>query len=153
MKIVLDCNIYDLLANDKECLINLTSLIRIEKWEVLVPSTLLDELIESPFNGVPNWIDVKEDLDSVFVYGHTKYGTGSYGNGEIYNAHKGKSLKVKDAVIVDFAVKEADVFVSEDKRARKRLLDMNVNIEVYDYNDFKNLTKQRRPIKNPRAAF
>jgi hypothetical protein len=142
MKIVLDCNIYDLLAKDENFLENLTFLIQHKGWEVLAPTTLVEELRNSPFQGTPSWINVKEDFDSVFVLGYTKLGSGRLGNGEIFASHKGNSKKVKDAIIVDFAVKEADIFVSEDKRARKRLLDMNVNIEVYDYNNFKNLTNQ-----------
>lgn len=142
MKMVLDCNIYDLLAKDEECLKNLTFLIQHEEWKVLAPATLVDELADSPFQGIPNWVSVEKDLDSVFVLGYTKFGSGRLGNGEIFASHKGNSTKVKDAIIVDFAVKEADIFVSEDKRARKRLINMNVNIKVYDYNDFKNLTNQ-----------
>jgi len=153
MKIVLDCNIYDLLAEDEDCLENLTFLIQKEDWKVLAPATLIDELSASPFKGIPSWISVEEDLDSVFVLGYTKFGSGRLGNGEIFVSHKGKSSKVKDAVIVDFAVKEADIFVSEDKRARKRLLDMNVDIQVYDYNNFKTIINQRRPIKNSQATF
>ena len=34
MKLVLDCNIYDLLAEDEDCLKNLTYLIQHEGWKV-----------------------------------------------------------------------------------------------------------------------
>ncbi|WP_373032962.1 hypothetical protein [Sulfurovum sp.] len=153
MKIVLDCNIYDILAQDSECLTLLTSLIEKEDWKVLIPITLLDELKDSPFKGIPDWIQAEEHLDLVAVYGHTKYGEGCYGDGNIYECHKGNSIKIKDAIIVDFAVNKADIFVSEDRRARKRLLEMDVETQVYDYNDFKNLTRHWRPIKKPPAGF
>ena len=143
MKLVLDCNIYDLLGEDEDCLSNLTNLIQNKGWKVLVPATLLHELLDSPFKGVPNWINVEEDLDSVFILGHTQLGTGRLGDGDIYYSHKGNSTKIKDSVIVDYAVKNADIFVSEDKRALKSLLKMKVNREVYNYNDFKNLISQK----------
>lgn len=142
MKIVLDCNIYDILALDIECLTLLTSLFHKEDWTVLIPVTLLYELKNSKFKGIPDWIQAEEHLDSVTVYDHTKYDEGCYGDGDIYECHKGNSTKIKDAIIVDFAVNKADIFVSEDKRARKRLLKMGVEIQVYDYNEFKNLINQ-----------
>jgi len=142
MKIVLDSNIYDLLAEDQECLKNLTLLIENEEWMVLAPATINDELKESPFGGIPEWLNVIEDYDSVFVVGYTKLGTGRIGKGEIYTEHKGESKKIKDAVIVDFAVKQAEVFVTEDIRSRSRLKNMNTGIQVYNYEEFKNLTNR-----------
>ena len=141
MKIVLDTNIYDQLDNDPDCLSDLIHLIEHQDWIVLAPATLVDELKESPFGGIPDWLTVNEELDSVFILGHTKLGAGRLGEGSTYSQHKGESKQIKDAVIVDFAVKEADAFVSEDKRALKRLKDITSNVATYTFSEFKNLTR------------
>lgn len=54
MKIVLDCNIDDILAQDIECLTLLTSIPQKEDWEVMIPITLLDELKTAHLRGFKN---------------------------------------------------------------------------------------------------
>ena len=142
MNIVLDSNIFDLLAIDADCLSNLNSLIDGQRWKVLAPATLLEELEASPFKGVPTWLTVEVGLDEVFILDHTKLGSGKLGHGGIFSEHKGESNNVKDAVIVDYAVKKADIFVSEDRRARNRLNNMQTSTRAYTYLEFKNLTNQ-----------
>lgn len=142
MKIVLDTNIFDLLAKDNETTAILIGLTTRNNWQILAPATLVDELKASPFQGVPAWLSVQKEADEVFVLGHSKLGSAKLGHGGIYSEHRGSKKNVSDSVIVDFAVKRADVFVSEDKRSRNGLKKLNTNTLALTYEEFQNLVLQ-----------
>lgn len=142
MKIVIDTNIYDLLANDNDTTALLKSLTDSSNWQILAPATLVDELKVSPFQGVPTWLTVQKEADEVFVLGHSKLGSAKLGHGGIYSEHRGSKKNVSDSVIVDFAVKRADIFVSEDKRSRNGLKKLNTNTLALTYEEFQKLVVQ-----------
>ena len=90
------------------------------KLKVVVSTTLKQELLRSPFKDIPGWFPTSTMHDSVFILGHSRIGEAKLGSGEAYKNHLGESKKVPDAVLADFAHTEGAIFISEDKRARKR---------------------------------
>ena len=136
-KVVLDCNVWDCLAADQAARERVRVLCESGCVDVLVPDTLLQELRRSPFNGVPDWFPTTRTSDSVFVLDHSRLGSARLGNGETYTAHRGRSKSVRDSIIVDCADIEADVFVSEDRRARSRYARLRGDGRSLDYPTFR----------------
>lgn len=68
---------------------------------------------------------------------HSRYDEARYGDGTAYTQHKGASNKVADAVIAESAVTDADVFVTEDRRARKRTKDIGYDCSSMTYAEFR----------------
>jgi hypothetical protein len=118
-KVVLDANIFDKLANDEPARVRVSMLCGIATLAVVVPDTVRRQLLNSPFGGVPDWFPSMAIPDSVFILDHLHLDVARLGNGDTYTAHLGASGQFPDAVIVDAADNEADVFVSEDRRARR----------------------------------
>lgn len=138
MKVVLDSNIWDKLSRDDQARDQIKSLCRSGRLEIIVPATLLRELKASPFDGVPDWFPNTVIQDSVFVLNHSRVdGSARVGEGAIFAAHRGVSRQVSDAVIVDTTDKDADVFVSEDRRARKRYAQLRHPSRSLDYSRFR----------------
>jgi hypothetical protein len=138
IKVVLDANIWDKLARDDDACERIRSMCESHLLEVVVSDTLLRELKASPFPGVPHWFPAQLTSDSVFVLDHSRLGFARLGDGEIFSAHRGDSKKVSDAVIVDAADSDADVFVSEDRRARDRYAMLRDWSKSLDYKRFRN---------------
>jgi hypothetical protein len=69
----------------------------------------------------------------VFILDHSRLDYARLGEGEIFSAHRGTSQQIKDAVIVDAADTDADVFVSEDRRARERYAKRRTGGRALDY--------------------
>jgi hypothetical protein len=136
-KVVLDANIWDKLAKDSEACERIRSMCEAAQLEVVVPDTLLRELEVSPFGGVPDWFPTQLTSDNVFVCDHSRLGSARLGDGEIFSAHRGDSKKVSDAVIVDAADSDANVFVSEDRRARERYVMLRDRSKSLDYARFR----------------
>ncbi len=135
---VLDSNIWDELEMDAEARERTQSLCDAGELEILVPATLLRELNDSPFDGVPTWFPTTIVSDSVFVLDHSRLdGTARLGEGEIFAAHRGESQNTADAIIVDAADSDADVFVSEDRRARFRYERLRDRGRALDFNRFR----------------
>ena len=134
--ILLDTNIYDLLADDRSVINLINSLINSSQIEIVVPQVVKDELINSPFNGVPNLFATKLVPDGVAVIGVTKIDAALIGNGVTYSNHLGVSSKAKDAVIADTANNHSDIFVSEDDRCLHRLVKIS-DCQCFNYEDFK----------------
>ena len=135
--IVLDTNIFQLVDSNDGIKTQISSLISDNKIKIIIPANVVRELANGPFNGIPNWFPTEEVTDSVFVLGHTPLGEGSLGSGEVFNRHRGESKKISDAVIADTAATDADVFVSNDKRARSRLKKIKPSCQAYDFDEFR----------------
>lgn len=136
-KVVLDCNVWDKLSLDHDGCARIRALCESGALEILVPDTLALQLQCSPFGGVPPWFPTSLTTDSVFVLNHTRLGFGRLGSGGVFTAHRGDSQQIADAVIVDSADTDADVFVSEDKRARKRYADLRGDARSLCYEEFR----------------
>ena len=135
--IVLDSNIFDLIDSDNGMKSCIAALVAGKKIKIIVPANVTRELTNSPYNGVPNWFPCEEIADSVFILDHTPLGEGRLGSGEVFNRHRGKSKKTSDAVIADTAATDADIFISNDKRARNRLKKIKSSCEAYDFDEFR----------------
>ncbi len=136
-KLVLDANIWDKLAEDDQARDRIRSLCDAGDLEVVVPDTLLQQLAASPFSGVPEWFPTNVIADSMFVLAHSKLDFARLGNGEMFTAHRGSSQQITDAVIVDAADTDADVFVSEDRRARQRYARLRDHSRSLEYARFR----------------
>lgn len=135
-RIILDSNIWNALAGDERARARVQYLVDQRALRVLIPDTLLRELQKSPWKGVPEWFPTENASDSVFVAGHSRAGRSRVSDGGIYSAHKGESRQVADAMLADFASKDADIFVTEDRRARKRYLELVPRGEALTYDEF-----------------
>lgn len=137
IKIVLDSNIWNKLAEDDLAKSRVQSLCDTGELQVLVPDTLLQQLKASPFGGVPDWFPAELISDSVFVLDHSRLDFARLGDGTMFTAHRGASQQISDAVIVDVADTDADVFVSEDQRARNRYAKLREAKRALDYVRFR----------------
>lgn len=140
MKVVLDSNIYDRLAEDETSIRIIQSLIQAGDLEILVSPTIYKELWQSPFKGVPHFFPVKYIGESVLVAGG--HVGDRCGKGEILQNHLGKSKKVNDAFIADVASMDADYLVTEDCRLKNRLNSIQSWYQSIDYNTFTVLLAQ-----------
>jgi hypothetical protein len=136
-KIVLDCNVYDLLARDRVAVDRIRELVTDGEMKVLVPASLASELCASPFRGVPDWFPSESVADTVFILDHSRLDEARLGDGETYTAHLGTSRKVADAVLADTAELNADGFVSEDGRARRGLARAGKKCEAMTFAEFR----------------
>jgi len=62
--IIFDTNIFDLLAKEPDTRTRLKELIERKEVEVLIPSIIRDELIESPFKGIPIFFRIGKYLQA-----------------------------------------------------------------------------------------
>lgn len=135
-KVVLDCNVWDKLALFTEAQDRIRRLCIAGDMEIVIPDSLHRELMESPFQGIPDWFPVRIVSDSVFVLDHSVLNHARLGEGEIYREHLGESKQRNDAIIVDAADSDADIFVSEDKRARTRYASLRGTEKSMDFDEF-----------------
>ena len=133
---LLDSNIYDKLWADENTRLRLASLILHRKVHVIATPKIVDELTRSPFKGVPDWVDVDEEIEAVAVVGHAQDGMARLGSGNVYMHHRGNSQKVEDAIIADSADDLADIAVSEDERFVRRLNSINGRCYAMGYTQF-----------------
>ena len=134
--VVFDANVWDKLALFTEVLGLIRRLCIAGKMEIVVPDTLHRELKVSPFQGIPDWFPVRIVSDSVFVLDHSVLNHARLGEGEIYREHLGESKQRNDAIIVDAADSDADISVSEDKRARTRYASLRGTEKSMDFDEF-----------------
>lgn len=135
-RVVLDANVWDSLALFKEVQDRIRVLCIAGEMTIVMPDTLHRELKESPFQGIPDWFPVRIVSDSVFVLDHSVLNHARLGEGEIYREHLGESKQRNDAIIVDAADSDADIFVSEDRRARKRYAAIRGSEKSLDFSAF-----------------
>ncbi len=136
--VLLDGNIYDQLSRDIKTRTVLVNKISAGLIRVVAIPTLEGELSRSPFGGLPDWFPIEIETDSVCVVGHSPIGTARPGSGDVYNAHRGGSRHVKDAIIADAADDLAHVLVTDDRRFRVRLSQIRTKCQVMDYEQFRN---------------
>jgi len=134
--LLLDGNVYDELAQDSATRADLIDFVTRGLLRVICTPTIQRELENSPFGGIPDWFPVHYELESVsvlpFQLGETRLGPG-----DVYRAHRGDSQKRRDAEIADAADAYADVFVTQDRRCRKRAQECAVSCQTFDFQDFK----------------
>lgn len=137
IRAVLDANIWDKLAADEQARERIRSLCEALQLGIVMPDTLLQQLEQSPFGGVPDWFPTDVIADSVFVLDHSRLDFARLGEGDVFTAHRGTSQQISDAVIVDAADSDADLFVSEDRRARERYAKLRDPTRALDYLRFR----------------
>ena len=124
-KIIFDSNIFNKIDDLPQIKERIKKFVDSGEIIVIIPSTIERELNKKPFYGVPNWFKTQIIGDSVFILDYSHLDCDRLGNGNTYNKHKGNSTKIKDAIIADTANRDADIFVSDDKRCRERLKKMS----------------------------
>lgn len=136
-RVLLDGNIYDKLKADETTRRLIYEKIVAGILVVIASPIVVDELNESPFNGLPDFFPVKQITEAIAVAGYARAGLARVSNGEVYDAHRGTSKKSKDAIIAETANVDCDVFVSEDQRCRKRLKEVEPKCLVLSYDEYK----------------
>ena len=134
--VLLDTNIYDKLACDPGTLDDIATAATAGHVRAIATPKVEDELLNSPLRGLPDWFPIETRVESVAVLDHWHLGMAKLGEGEVYSAHRGTSQKVPDAIIADSAHAYAQVFVSEDRRARRRLDESSSRCRAMDYVTF-----------------
>jgi hypothetical protein len=134
--VVLDSNIYDLLAVDAPTVELIRDQISGGRLQIIVPRTVAEELWLSPFKGIPSFFPT-------VVRGNTVGRIGlmtcidSIGAGQTFGAHIGSSRKVNDALIADAADWMAQWLVSQDARLRSRLVKVAMRCQPLNYDEFR----------------
>ena len=135
--ILLDSNIYDRLEEDAEACRALSAQVSNGEVAVIATPKIVDELRNSPFDGIPTWFPVSVEPEAVTVLGHARLGMTRLSNGDVYRAHRGKSKKVPDAIIAHSANALADIAVSDDGRFRHRLRAISQQCRVMSFDKFR----------------
>ena len=136
-RLFLDCNIYDALARDGETAALVRTALDGGLVKVIVNSVVKNELAASPFNGVPEIFAVELVSDHVAIPGLACPDLCRPGEGIIFREHIGNSHHGADAVNADTAHCEADVFVSDDRRARTRAQAHSGTLTCLTYDEFR----------------
>lgn len=134
--VMLDANIFDKIARDSTTQAAVKAATESAQIRVIVSPVAMQELLKSPFGGIPEFFPVEVVVDSVAVAGLAIPGLARPGDGNVFRAHIGSSRKGADAVIADSASTYADVFVSEDARCRNRLQDIHLACKCFTYAEF-----------------
>ena len=140
--ILLDANVYDKLQADGESRAMVRTLVDRGAAKVIATPTVLNELRNSPFGGIPDWFTVSLETENVTVLGFASLGMTKLGEGLVYGEHRGESSKIPDAIIADSADGLADILVSEDRRCRERLKKISTRCAGLDYEQFKKWLKE-----------
>lgn len=134
--VALDSNIYDLLADDAAIVELILRKISEGHLEVIVPRTVAEELRRSPFKGIPTFFPTVFKGNTVGRAGLMTCGD-SIGPGETFDAHKGSSHKINDALIADAAESMAQWLVTNDARFLSRMAKLAMKCEALSYDAFK----------------
>lgn len=135
--VMLDGNIFDLLAKDSLTRDLIRDLVGQKYIRIIISPVVMQELRSSPFRGIPDFFPVDIIVESVAVVGLAIVDLAICGDGTIFSPHLGTSSKGSDAVIADSASSYANIFVSEDKRCRTRLAQLQESCNCLSYSDFK----------------
>lgn len=136
--ILLDSNIYDLLAKDKNTCNLIDSLSRTRKLKIIVTRTVAKEIQRGPMVYMLQRFPVEFIGNTVARAGIMCAGD-SLGGGEIFDKHYGDSSSAKnldDAFIADAASLHADWLVSEDKRMRNQIGRLDIRCKAMTYAEF-----------------
>jgi len=144
MKIMLDTQIYDLLAAKPALIVSLNTLQQASAVSILSTQIQEDELAGIKDAGKAAEVaKIRRERVSTAgaVFGVSKYGTGTYGDGsdsgisidEVRSPSKGHT---RDALIATSASKHADVLVTEDDRLARRLSNLTPRCQVWSFSMF-----------------
>jgi len=136
-KIIFDTNVYHKIADDKDARLKIRELSESDLICIISTPKIIDELIEGPFGGLPDWFPIDFEPESVFVLDHARLDMARLGDGEIYREHRGESKQIEDAIISDSAADLADILVSDDKRLIKRFNDLRTRCTGMNYSGFR----------------
>lgn len=131
--LLLDTNIYNQLAEDAEARDHLRMAIDSGEFRVIATPIIQDELAVGPLGGLPSWFPIEFQAESVAVVGYWRIGMAHLGDGATFTGHRGESSQTKDAIIADSAHTFADILVTNDKRARKRLSEISSTCQTVDF--------------------
>jgi len=137
MRLVLDGNIYDRLSQDPASIRGMREACSEGRCRVIVTPVIVKELTPSPFGGVPTWFPVELVPEGVAIAGEAFADWAHIGDGREYDAHRGDSTKIRDAIIAQSAHSLADALVSEDRRCRVRLSKISDRCEAWSYADLR----------------
>jgi rRNA-processing protein FCF1 len=133
---IFDTNVYDLLAKDQSTAAIIRSAVESGRLKVIVPRVVAEELQASPFYGVPPLFPIEHLGNTVAHCGLFACGD-RLGQGHVFNAHRGTSNKINDALVADVGDWNSDIVVSQDKRLRKRLNTQSIRCVAISYLEFK----------------
>lgn len=133
--VILDSNIYDLLAVDAPTAELIRRKVDGATLEVIVTRTIAEELWLSPFKGVPPFFRTLFRGNTV---GRADLMTciDSIGPGHTFDAHLGKSRKINDALIADAADWLAQWLMSADDRLRSQMAKVATRCRPLSYDQF-----------------
>lgn len=134
--VIIDSNIYNCLSTDTHMITAIREKIKTGKIKILVTRTIAEELWKSPFKGIPKFFPIEFCGNTVARCGIMRCGD-TIGSGKIFDAHRGKSKKINDALIADVADSRAQWLISEDRRLRTRMRQISKRCRVLDYISFK----------------
>lgn len=137
MKVVFDSNVWNILNLDDAARLAVKQRVEGGTMVVLVPDTIYRELQRSPWQGVPAWFSTIKASDSVTVIGESRVGHTRIGDGNVFSTHRGASRQTRDAMIADYVAKDADLLVTEDRRARSRFIKLVDASRVSDFSHFR----------------
>lgn len=132
MRVLLDGNIYNKLEADPALVDRLKRLISDGKLTVLCNQVVEQELLSSPYKGIPDWFSVERIREPGAFIGSAHIAPDDADpederyanimpNVSVYSGHRGNSKKSSDAIIADTASKKCDYLVSEDRRLLQRM--------------------------------
>lgn len=140
--LLLDTNIYNALADDSETRAALWKAIERGKLKVIVTPIIRDELADGPLGGIPDWFPIEFEPETVAVVGFWRIGLARLGSGQVFTRHRGQSSQNEDAIIADSAHTLADILVTNDKRAARRLREIISDSRTMNFDDLKRLVRQ-----------
>lgn len=132
--VVLDANIFDLLAGNLGAQSSIRSKIDSDSIELLVTPTVMKQLNASPFKGVPSWLPLRRISESVALCNGPC--DSRIGRGTVMHLHQGPSKQWEDALIADVAATEDAVLVTEDRRLLRRLSEVTTRARGMRFEEF-----------------
>lgn len=139
-----DTQNYDLIVSNS-LIKPINEMITEKKIEVLCTHIQNDELQDIPDEKKRALVSqiIRKQVPTVGgVYGVSKYGCGTYGDGSVNGIsidqmRSSAKKHTKDALIATTAAKYADVLVTEDKRFTNRFREICSSCEVWSFDQFK----------------
>jgi len=144
MKVMFDSNVFDKIVSTQGLIDDILALVADERLDIITTHIQEDEL---------NHVSDAEKRQAVMrvpwriietsgaIYGVSKYGQAKYGNGNVQghklqDIHKGNPKHAEDALISLTALKQVDVFVTEDERLRNKVSRISASLQTWSFNDF-----------------
>lgn len=132
VRVLFDGNVYNKLELHPAIIDRIKFLIAEGRLTILCNQVVEDELLLSPYNGIPGWFSVQKISEPGSYIGRAMIAPdGADANDEryakivpdvsAYSQHRGSSNKSRDAIIADTASRKCDYLVSEDQRLVRRM--------------------------------